>query len=83
MLQLTAAARAKDRAKRLCARCRFTPDFDQFGNRVARLYLGNSNVRELARKRSKAKDDDAGGATNALAVGEKIREGELEFDALT
>ena len=83
LLELAPAAGPEDRAKRPCARRRFTQNFDQIGNRVARLYLADSNAGELARNWAKAKDDDAVGSADALAVGEKVRKGKLEFDALT
>lgn len=83
MLELAPTARPENRTEWPCARRRLTQNFDQIGNRVARFYLADSDAGELARNWAKAKDDDAVGAANALAVGEEIRKGELEFESLT
>ena len=82
MLDLAAAARSEDGAERRARARRFAQNLEQFGDRVSLLYLGDANARELAGKRAEAKDDDAVGAANALAVSEQIGERELEFDAL-
>ena len=83
VLQLTPAAGSKDRAKRTRARPAIRESISiDFGNRVALFYFDDSDARALVWKRTKAKDDEAAGAADALTVGEEIGKRELEFDAL-
>ncbi len=82
LLELAPAAGPEDRAKRSCARWRFAQNFHEICDRIARFYFAYPNASELAGNRAKAKNHSAVGAADALAVGKKICERELEFDAL-
>ena len=81
MLDLTAAARAEDSAKRLRPRRRLTQYPDWLGDRVALLDFDDAYPSSLARKRPEAKNHDAAGPSDALTVCEEIRKFQLEFDA--
>jgi hypothetical protein len=81
MLNLTAAARAEDGAKRLRAQRRTRQQAQQFGYGVLGLNALDDDAGALLRERSKAKNNDAARAPDGLAVGKQIREIDLDFGA--
>ena len=81
VLQLTAAALAKDRTERRDPGGGRLENRQQFGNGVLRLNCGDAHARTFLGERAGTKNDDAAGTPDRLAVGKHIGKREFEFGA--